>query len=297
MTDQNSNTGETRAGDTGARESMLSGGAGRGGPGRLLAGGALLLGTGAAAWFLLVPPGDTPTAPDTSQPAKVQDPQPSPGVDTNLPMDQAEEPETAAPAATQMAPAQVPESGDGGAADRARIADLERRINELLDAKGDNPDVAALMEQQRKLLEEAFERERENAEERYQQQLAELLNTTSGGDGGMSDAERDARARLEEERARRAAIAEAQIMSEGIVIDASTARAGSPSQSGASAGNAHRVGGACLRGGCGVDRPMTLGTVRGWFSDWNVHSLRISTSPEGWFNGGLDQSPTRSRWR
>ncbi|MDO5757205.1 MAG: TrbI/VirB10 family protein [Rhodobacterales bacterium] len=235
MTDQNNNQTGQPDSKTGARESMLSGGAGRGGRGRVLAGGALLLGTGAAAWFLLVPPGETPTAPDTSQPAKVQDPQPSSGVDTNLPMDQTEEPETNAPAPTQMAPAQVPDSGDGGAADRARIADLERRINELLDAKGDNPDVAALMEQQRKLLEEAFQREREDAEARYQQQLAELLNNTSTGDGGMSDAERDARARLEEERARRAAIAEAQIMSEGIVIDASTARAGSPSQSGASA--------------------------------------------------------------
>ena len=237
MTGQTNNGAGQQGSVTGSRASMLSGGSRGGNGGRMLAGGALVLATGVAAWFLLGPSDDTTSGPDTSQPANMQDREGLTGVDTSLPLDRTVETETAAPGRTQMAPAVIEDTGDDGAADRARIADLERRIEEMLNSDIENPDLAALMKEQREALEASFERERAAAEERYQLQLAEMSRNMSSGDGGMSDAERDARARLEEERQRRAAIAEAQIMSDGIVIDASKARPGAQSQGGASTGN------------------------------------------------------------
>ncbi len=246
MTDETSNA-------TRSRDAVISGGSGGGGTGRMLAGVGLLIAVGVAAWFLLMPSSETSDGPDTSQPADMQDREGSSGVDTGLPLDRTVQTETAAPGRTQMEPPVVEDTGDGGAADRARIAELERRIEEMLNSEVENPDLAALMKEQREALEAAFERERVAAEERYQLQLAEMSRNMSAGDGGMTDAERDARARLEEERLRRAAIAEAQIMSDGIVIDSSKARSGGQSQGGAA--NVNGAGGA--RSGNGAGREMT----------------------------------------
>ena len=54
MTDQTNNGAGQPNGDTGSRASMLSGGSHGGSGGRMLAGGALVLATGVAAWFLFL---------------------------------------------------------------------------------------------------------------------------------------------------------------------------------------------------------------------------------------------------
>ncbi len=162
-----------------------------------------------------------------------------------MPFDRVAEPDTGTPAQTQMPPAAVqsPGTGDGGAVDRARIADLERQIADLLATPGGNADLAALLQEERDAMEAAFASEPAEAEERFQLQLAEMARNMSAGDTGMSDAERVARAGLEEERQRRAAIAEAQIMSDGIVIDSSSARGGSGSQGGGGSKGGSGTGG------------------------------------------------------
>lgn len=208
---------------------------------RLLGGAALALVVGAGAWLLLVSPDDTSTTVDTSQSANIQTPETATGVDTRLPLNRAGAPQTAAPGEAAMAPPVVTRADDAGSgADRARIAELERDLAALRAAQGDNADLEAALRGLRDEMQAQFDRERALAEEAYQLQLAEMARTLSSGDTGMSDGEREARQRLEEERQRRAAIAEAQIMSDGIVLDASGAKMG---------GGSHRGSGGSTGGG------------------------------------------------
>lgn len=218
---------------------MLSGGSAGSGRGRLLAGAAFFVAVGTAAYVLLVPPSVDTSGPSTSQTAEVQTKEGTPGVDTGLPFDRTQPADTGAPAQTQMPPAvvQVPAAGDDGSAERQRIAALEKQLADLKAAQGTPPDFEAQLQSVRDEMQASFDRQRAEADEQYRLQLAALQAGQSSGDAGMSDAERDARARLEEERKRRAAIAEAQIMSNGIVLDASGAKTGSESNGNGAGGS------------------------------------------------------------
>jgi type IV secretion system protein VirB10 len=200
---------------------------------RLLAGTSVIFLLGAGAFFVLTAGIDNEAgAPDTSETADMQDEAAWTGVDTRMPLTAPEKAPQAQLVAMMPPPVQTPEVDDDDKAARAHIADLERQIQALRDAQGEHLDVRAVLEDQRAMLEEQFRSEREAAEERYQRQLAEMARNMAGGVGAVrtNDDGRDAQRRLEEERARQAAIAEAQIMSDGIVLDASGAVRGNGSQ-------------------------------------------------------------------
>ena len=220
------------------REAMIDGrtsGAGRGATIGIV---ALLAATGVAGYFLLVPDSPDTSGPSTSQTAEMQDREGIAGVDTAMPRPQTAPATADAPDQSQWQPAVMAGPvNDGGAADRARIAELERDLAALRASQGDDPTLQEALQSVRDEMQALFDRERAEAEERYQLQLAAMARDMSSGQTGMSDEERDARARLEEERQRRAAIAEAQIMSDGIVLDASGAKTGGGSQGGAASGS------------------------------------------------------------
>ncbi len=145
-----------------------------------------------------------------------------PGIDTEFtdPQPLETEPvETADPF-----PEAAPETGPSPA--EQRIAALEQMVDDLesrLDSDtGGDGDLDAALEQQRK----EFAAEREAMQEQIdalrnrpmQLREASVIPGLGGGDG-ETDEERRARERLEEERARRAAIREEQINSKGVVID------------------------------------------------------------------------------
>ena len=221
------------------REDVIEGRNGPSGRARLMVGTAMLGAFGVAAYFLLVPAGVETSGPDTSQTSDIQSPEAAPGVDTRMParpeIEQTET--TSTPAVMTPMPQQLPGSDDRDA-ERERIAQLERELELLRNAQGDDADAEAF-QQELDALRDQLERERAEAEERYQTlltQLTQLTQNTGSGTADMSEDEREARRRLEKERARRAAIAEAQIMSDGIVLDASGARTGSGNQGGAASG-------------------------------------------------------------
>ena len=121
-------------------------------------------------------------------------------------------------------PEAEPDTGPSPA--ERRIADLEQRLRDLQNARNNGADLEAVLEQQRQDLRDEFASEREA----LQQQIDDLRNRPGemrragvipglGGGDGETEEERRARERLEEERARRAAIREEQINSEGVVID------------------------------------------------------------------------------
>ena len=207
------------------REAALEGRSG--GAARLLGGAALFLAVGVGAWFLLTTPGADEGGADTSRSAEMQDAERRTGVDTRMPAssDAPEPVANAGPAV--MRPDPPAESADGGEPYRLRIAELEREIAALRARQGDDPDLETLLLQERESMRAQFELERAQAEETWRLQLADITRSLSSGDPGADEAEREARRRLEEERQRRAAIAEAQIMSDGIVLDASGARTAS----------------------------------------------------------------------
>ncbi len=205
---------------------------------RLLAGTAVILLIGAGAFFVLTAgAGREAGAPNTSETADMQDREAWTGIDTRMPLMAPQEAPQAQLVAV-MPPAVQPPEDDEAKAARARIADLEEQIQALRNAQGEDLDLRAILDDQRAMLEEQFRSEREAAEERYQRQLAEMARNMAGGVGtvGIGDEGREARRRLEEERARQAAIAEAQIMSDGIVLDASGAARGSGPQRGETGG-------------------------------------------------------------
>lgn len=210
------------------REAALEGRSG--GAARLLGGAALFLAVGVGAWFLLTTPGADEGGADTSRSAEMQDAERRTGVDTRMPAssDAPEPVANAGPAV--MRPDPPAESADGGEPYRLRIAELEREIAALRARQGDDPDLETLLLQERESMRAQFELERAQAEETWRLQLADITRSLSSGDPGADEAEREARRRLEEERQRRAAIAEAQIMSDGIVLDASGARTASGSR-------------------------------------------------------------------
>jgi type IV secretion system protein VirB10 len=121
-------------------------------------------------------------------------------------------------------PEAKPDTGPSPA--ERRIAALEQQLRDLQNAQNNGGDLDAALEQQRQDLRDEFATEREA----LQQQIDELRNRPVelreasvipglGGGDGETNAERRARERLEEERARRAAIREEQINSESVVVD------------------------------------------------------------------------------
>ncbi|WP_299655657.1 TrbI/VirB10 family protein [uncultured Jannaschia sp.] len=219
------------------RDAAISG-SGSGGQGVRTLSIVLFLGmVGVGAYFIFSPKNLETTAPDTSQTQAMQGQEPSAGVDTTMPVRpavQTEEPVVE----TQMQPAvAVPPTDTGNAADRQRIADLEAQLEELRQSQtGGDPELQQALED----MQTKLERERQDAEARYQAlltQMTQLTQVTQDTGSGMTEDEREARRRLEEERQRRAAIAEAQIMSNGIVLDAAGARTGGGQGGGAGAGD------------------------------------------------------------
>ena len=206
----------------------------------MLGGTAFLLAVGVGAYFLLASPEADNGGPDTSQPAGMQDRERErTGVDTRM-LDRPDNStsEVEPQPAVMRPPSPVIGDDDGSAADRQRIADLERQLEAIRNAQGDDVDIERRLQEARAEFEDELQRELAAAEQRHQQQMAALTSSLSaGGDTEMSEEEREARRRLEEERQRRAAIAEAQIMSDGIVLDASGARTGSGPQGGSAAGD------------------------------------------------------------
>ena len=202
------------------RDTAISGGSESSGRGRAVAAVAFLGAVGIAAYVLLVPASEDTSAPDTSQTQEMQRDEPASGVDTSMPAQPAVQTEET-PVETWMQPAvAAPPADDGNEADRQRIADLEAQVEALRQSQGSDPELQkALQDMQTRL-----DREREDADARYQALLTQMSQNT---DTGMTEDEREARRRLEEERQRRAAIAEAQIMSNGIVLDAAGAKTGS----------------------------------------------------------------------
>ena len=205
---------------------------------RLLAVGAFVITLAGAAWYLLVIAPDEAAGPSTSQPAEMQDPENLAGVDTTLPLKRTVETPAGTPGQTEMASADPEEPANGGAdaADRARIAALEQQIKDLQAASGSRAELDAALQKVRVDMQAGFDRVRVEADETYRRLLAQASVETPSNATGMSDEERDGRQRLEEERQRRVAIAEAQIMSDGIVLDASGATIGGGSRGGSSGG-------------------------------------------------------------
>ena len=213
------------------REAMIDGRTSGAGRGAALGIVTLLAATSVAGYFLLVPDSFDTSGPATSQTVEMQDRETVAGVDTAMPQPQAAPQTVDAPDQSPWQPVvMAPPADDGGAADRARIAELERDLEALRASQEDDPTLQEALQSVRDEMQALFDRERAEAEERHRLELAAMAGNLSPGQAGMSDEERDARARLEEERQRRAAIAEAQIMSDGIVLDASGAKAGGGSQ-------------------------------------------------------------------
>ncbi|WP_299821197.1 TrbI/VirB10 family protein [uncultured Jannaschia sp.] len=215
-----------------SRDQMIDGGS-QGGRGRAIAGVAFLGAVGLVAYFMFTPASMDTGGTDTSQTQEMQREETAPAVDTAMPAVQTSDQPDTTPIPAVMAPETAPVPGnDGSAADRQRISDLEAQLEALREAQnGNDPAVEqALQEMQDKL-----DRERQEADARYQALLTQLSQNT-GGNTGMSEDERAARQRLEEERQRRAAIAEAQIMSNGIVLDAAGAKTGAGQGAAAEAG-------------------------------------------------------------
>ena len=201
-----------------------------GGVSRALGGTAVLLAVGAGAWLLLTFPGPGDGGADTSRSADMQDPEMSTGVDTRMTATP-DEPEPAIDTHPAVMRQDPPAGGtDQGDLDRMRIAELERDLASLRARQGADPDLETVLRQVRESMRAEFDLERALADENYRLQLDAMSRNLASGDPGMDEDEREARRRLEEERQRRAAISEAQIMSDGIVLDASGARTGSGSQ-------------------------------------------------------------------
>ncbi len=217
------------------RDQMIDGGSDSSGRGRTLAGVALLGAVGIGAYFMLVPVSDDIGVPDTSQTQEMQRRETSTGVDTTMPAGQPLDQPDTTPIPAVMAPMTSPVPGnDGSEVDRQRIAELEAQLDALREAQaGGDPE----LEQALQDMQDKLDREREEADARYQALLAQLSQNAGGGNTGMTDDERAARERLEEERQRRAAIAEAQIMSDGIVLDAAGAKTGGGNQGGSTTSN------------------------------------------------------------
>ena len=228
-----SNQGKSRGSE---RDQMIEGGSEASNTGRILTGISILGAVGILAYFSFVPSAPDLSGPDTSQTEDIQRREALPGVDTGFPAVQTSndpEPELT-PATMAPAPQQSVPGVDAREADRQRIAELERKLKELQNSQGTDPDLQEKID----AMQAKFDQEHREADQRYQALLAQLAHNAGGGEPDMSEEEREARRRLEEERQRRAAIEEAQIMSDGIVLDASGARSGSGTQAGSAEGGA-----------------------------------------------------------
>lgn len=207
--------------------------------GRGLATAAMVLVVGGAGVALLMPGqvqrlfGDEPSTAEEMQTAS-DEPM---GISTEITIEPEPEPEE--PVDTELAAAPI--DADGLARARARIAELEARIA-AIQAEGppDASEIDELLQRQAERMDEQWKRERELLEEAFERDLrdARMIEPVpaglfpAGGDADDAEAEAAARARLEEERARRAEIAERQIASDGIVLDASGRIAGSTTTGG-----------------------------------------------------------------
>lgn len=126
-------------------------------------------------------------------------------------------------------PEAMPRSEPDNSAYLDQIEELERQLEALRGQSGTDPAaIKELLDQQAALLREQFEQEREMRQAEFERQLAAAREAANS----MSDEEAAARARLEEERARREAIAREQINSDGLVIDGSGRVNGAGSQPG-----------------------------------------------------------------
>ena len=197
------------------RDAVVNGGSSAKGAAGTLAIVLFLGAVGVVAYLMLVPEAIDTTGVDTSQTEDMQDREPAAGVETTMmaqPAVQTVEdlPDTQIQTAARP-PSEVVVDND---TDDPRIAELQRQLEELRQGQGDDGGLQEALDE----MQARLDRERADADARYQTLLAQLGQNT-GGNTGMSEDERAARQRLEEERQRRAAIAEAQIMSDGIVLD------------------------------------------------------------------------------
>ena len=218
MNDDTTNGADARA--LSRRDAAISGESGARGA-RTVAAVLFLGAVGAGAYFLLTSETVGTSSPDTSQTQEMQDREPSAGVDTTIPIEQPADDLDMSPVPAVMVPSPRAPIEDDREADRQRIADLEAELEALRQSQGGDEALRAALED----MQTKHAQERANADARYQALLAQLAQNTGGGTG-MSEDERAARQRLGEERQRRAAIAEAQIMSDGIVLDGGGARTG-----------------------------------------------------------------------
>ena len=148
-----------------------------------------------------------------------------PGIDTEF--NDPQPLETAPVETADPFPEAAPKTGPTPA--EQRIAALEQMVDDLesrLDSDtGGDGDLDAALDQQSKKLREEFAAEREGLQQQIDalrnrpMQLREASVIPGLGGDGETNAERRARERLEEERARRAAIREEQINSESVVVD------------------------------------------------------------------------------
>ncbi len=232
-----------------------------GGRAKLLAGTAFVGMVAVVGYFLLVPDAVDTSGPDTSQTEEMQTREDTSGVDTRMTSNQDDGPPETTPAEASPETQQTTENteqetteDDDQDVDDQRIADLEADLEALRQERDD--------------MRTQYQRERAEAEADYQRRLAEITQNVSSGQD-TSEAEREARRRLEEERQRRAAIREAQIMSDGIVLDSSGERTGSASGSGGSStAGAGGSGGAGGAGGAG----RTLSSNEAFMEDASTRS-------------------------
>lgn len=226
------------------RRASLEGGAG-GRVAHLLIGAVLAIAFAAFALMLLMP-GQVQRL-FAAAPSEAEDMQQASddtmGLSTEITVEVVPGLEPAQPLQTESAFVAAPAGAGDEAARQAEIDALRKELAELRSSSSQGAEsLRALLAEQTATLQEQFDRERALLEERHQQELRDAAMTTPlpagigiGLGGGENEAEAEARRRLEEERARRAEIAAAQIASDGIVLDAS-GRTASTTSAGTGAG-------------------------------------------------------------
>tara|TARA_B100002003_G_scaffold171790_1_gene159718 strand:- start:9 stop:1289 length:1281 start_codon:yes stop_codon:yes gene_type:complete len=201
-------------------------------PGRLLGGvalAALLAGVGA---LLLAPEQVTAFFARTSSAEEMQEAgYDAPGISTEITLPRQAEP---VPPSLEIAPPPPPQEREEPTREDPRLAALEAELAAMRRADAARAgEIRALLDDQAEALRAQFDRERVLMEERHRAALAAQASGEPASATDPETARRDA-----EERARRRALQEAQIASDGIVLDAGTLAA-----SGAAPGPSRRLSG------------------------------------------------------